>query len=503
MTRYSKGKYGQFKYGATVLEHPLYALEVDWDGNSLFDGANEARDQITDMSIERGREYFIAADGTTFEEQATGRFGATLLDESRRYDVYNQSSDLYGQLAAGKLFRMRVRTSTGMKDLMAGLLEEPVSFKERGMGMVRLDGNDGWAMLRDQTNLVTIPLQEGIYVDEAMALVLERAGWPRVWGSNLQAGVDQRPYYWVDSRSPAKALHELAFNELGQVNIAADGAFEFRSRLSLDTTVLTLTDDDIMSMRRLTPKEVIRNVLKVKSAPRAEGATAEVWRMGGELEVEAGAVIDDIWAEFTYNNLTVPVKTPLTPVVTTDYTGYSASGGTGTNLTSNLVVAMTAFSTRAKIRVENTGGTKAYVNLLKVRGNPLTANNTSTFEYEDRESIRQFGARPFTLTIDQNVNTARLYREILASYLVNAKNYLMVELLPEPDVQFGMDLGQIVSVQSDGYGIDGAFRVIHISHKFKDRSGIVVNTKLHLEPYVRLFTGVQLPFQLPVQLGTP
>lgn len=502
MTRYSKGLYSQFKYGETEIEHPLYSLEVDWDGNHEFDGTNEARDQITDMSIERGRKYFIASDGETFEDEETGRFSATLLDEARRYDVFNQSSPLYGQLAAGKLFRMRVRLASGVKDLMAGILDEPVSFVDRGMGHVRLSGTDGWGKLRDQANQVTIPLQENIYVDEAMRLILEKAEWPRVWGDNLEGGVDMRPYYWVDSRSPARAIHELAQNELGQVNIDADGAMHFRSRLSEETEVLALTDNDMISVARMTPQEVIRNVLKVESAPRVLESTAEVWRLGGELQIDGGEVIDDVWAEFAFNNETVPVKNPITPVSTTDFTAFSASGGAGSDLTSNIRVSMSAFSTRAKLRVENVGGTTAYVNLLKVRGDALTADNTSTFEYTDMASVRQFGARTFTLTVDQNVNTARLYREILASYLVDAKNYLVADLLPEPEIQFGVDIGQVISVQSDAYGIQGSFRVIHISHKFADLSGIVVRTKLHLEPFVRLFTGVQLPFQLPVQLGS-
>jgi hypothetical protein len=502
MTRYSKGKYGQFKYGEAELEHPLYSLEVDWDGNSAFDGTNEARDRITDMSVERGREYFISSDGESFEEQATGRFGAALLDEDRRYDVYNDSSPLYGLLGAGKMFRMRVRTSTGMKNLFAGKLDEPESYVDRGMPHARLAGQDGWGLLRDQSNQVTIALQEGIYVDEAMRLVLERAGWPRVWGSNLEAGVDLRPYYWVDSRSAAKAIHELAHNELGQVCIDAEGVMRFRSRLSLETEVLVLTDEHIMKLSRMTPKEVIRNVLNVRSAPRTEGSVSEVWRLGGELEIDGGEVIDDVWAEFTYNNVSVPVKNPLTPVMSTDYTGYSASGGGGTDLTNNLRVTMNAFSTRGKLRVENMGGMKAYVNMLKVRGTPLTQNNTATFEYTDRESVRQFDARTFTLTVDQNVNTARLYRDILAAYLTDAKNYLVIDLLPDPDVQFAVDLGQVFSVQSDRYSVQGSFRLIHISHKFGDPAGITVRTRWHLEPYVRLFTGVQLPFQLPVQLGT-
>ena len=503
MTRYSKGKYSQFKYGVSELEHPLYSLEVDWDGNHQFDGHDDARDRITDMSIERGRQYTISANGDTFEEEETGKFSASLLDDDRRYDVYNDSSPLFGQLASGKLFRMRIRTvEGGMKNLMAGKLEEPVSFKDRGMNMVRLDGHDGWAMLRDQANQVTIPLQENIYVDEAMALILERAGWPRTWGYELEPGVDLRPYYWVESRSPAAALHELAFNELGTISIAADGALRYRSRLSLEDEVLTLTDDHVLNVRRMTPSEVIRNVLKVRSAPRSELSVAEVWRMGGELDIDPGEVIDDVWAEFTYNGQTVPVKNPITPAATTDFTAFSGSGGAGSNLTTNISVSMSPFATRAKLRMQNTGGTKAYINLMKMRGSPLVASNISTFESQDIESIRQFGPRPFTLTVDQNVNVARQYREILAAYLTNARNYAVVDLVPDPEVQFSVDLGQIISGQFSQWGISDSFRVIRILHKFLDRSGIVVNTRLWLEPFVRLFTGVQLPVQLPFQLGT-
>lgn len=503
MTRYSTGKYSQFQYGATDLEHPLYALEVDWDGNGLFEGFNDARDRITDMSIERGRQYTISASGDTFEEEETGKFSATLLDDDRRYDVYNEDSPLFGLLTGGKLFRMRMRTLLGgIKHLMAGKLEEPVSFKERGMNMVRLDGHDGWSMLRDQSNEVTIPLQENIYVDEAIALILEQAGWPRAWGYDLEPGVDLRPYYWVESRSPAAAIHELAFNELGNVAIGADGALRYRSRLSLESEVLTLTDDDVLHVRRMTPSEVIRNVLKVRSAPRSELSVAEVWRMGGELDIDPGEVIDDLWAEFTYGSVTVPVKNPITPAPTTDYTAFSASGGGGSNLTGNIGVSMTPFSTRAKLRLQNTGGTKAYINLMKMRGNPLVASNTSTFESQDAASIRQFGRKPFTLTVDQNVNIARQYREILAAYLTNSRNYLVVDLVPNPEVQFSADLGEIISGQFSHWRISDSFRVIKILHTFLDPSGIVVNTRFWLEPFVRLFTGVQLPVQLPFQLGT-
>jgi len=497
---FGKKKFGTFKFGPTILKNPRYGLEVDWDGDALFDGSNEGPN-LQELNIDRGRKYTISAAGDSFEPEDTGRFSAVLIDEDSRYDPYNVSSPLFGMLTGGKYFRLRVRTmSDTIYSLIAGKLDEPVSYMDRMMPMARLQGSDGWGYLRDQGNQVTVPLQENIYAEQAIQKVLDEANWPQLWGTDMEVGVDSRPYFWVDSRSPAQVIHELAHNELGNVCITGDGKLKFRSRLSLEEEALLITDDDVISVRKMTPSEVVRNVIKVKSEPRSEQSTQTVWEIPARLQVQPGETIDDVFAPFTYNNETVPVKNPITPVTTTDFNAKANEDGTGTDYTANFSVSMYAYSTTAQLSVTNNGGTTAWL-YVKVRGNPVTKTSGVSFGYRDTASIKQFGPRPFNLSIDQSVNIARQYRDLLGSYLTAAKNYLVVDLIPEPDVQFAADLGQIIRARLNNYGIDQAYRVIRINHRFHDTNGIIVRTQWWLEPYIRLFTGVQLPVQIPFQLG--
>lgn len=501
MTQFGRQAFGTFKFGAIALKNPRYGLEVDWDGDALFNGSNEGPN-LQDLSIERGRKYTISAQGDSFEVEDTGRFSATLLDSASRYDPYNVSSPLYGQLSGGKFFWVRVRTmSDTIYPLMVGKLDEPVSYMSGVMPMARLEGTDGWGFLRDQGNEVTVPLQENIYAEEGMALVLQEANWPELWGTDLGEGVDQRPYFWVDQRSPAQVIHELAHTELGNVCITGDGKMKFRSRLSLESETLTLTDVDVMHVRKMTPAEVVRNVINVKSEPRSEQSTQTVWEIPQRLELLAGETINDVFADFTYNNQTVPVKDPITPVATTDFDAKANQDGSGLDYTANFTVTMYPYSTKAQLSITNNGVTAAWI-YVRIRGNPITKSNNVSFTSRNSASMKQFGPRPFTLNIDQSVNIARQYRDLLASYFIYAKNYLVVDLMPEPDIQFQADLGQIIRAQLSNYGIDQAYRVIRIIHKFHDKNGIVVKTQWWLEPYIRLFTGVQIPVQIPFQLGS-
>lgn len=501
---FGKRKFGEFKFGSTGIDHPRYGLEVDWASNGLFDGTNEGVSLIN-LSIERGRKYTVDAMGESFEEEETGHFDATLLDDEQRYNPYNTNSPLFGKLVGGKIFRVRVRnpSDNAILPLMAGVLDEPVSYTENNMQKCRLVGSDGWAVLRNQANTVTLPLQENIYADDAMRLVLSQAGWPTHWGSILDSGVDVQPYFWVDARSPAQVIHELAHNELGAINLAANGDLVFRSRNYPEPELLTLTSDDILNggLRQLTPAEAIRNLVQIKTSPRSEQSTQEVWRLPGPLQIAAGETIDDIWADFIYGNYaSIPVRNPITPVATTDYLMNSASDGSGTNLTANLSVTMNPFATRGQLSVKNNGETPGWIWFMRVRGNPLITTNTTSFNFTDSASVRQFGRRPFNMELEQTVNVARAYRDLLGVFLVQARNYFVINLIPNWDVQFVLDLGKIVRLELSG--VNQLFRVIRIRHEFKDPAGIIVNTEIYLEPFVNLANGVRIPVQIPFQLGS-
>lgn len=502
MTIFSEGKFGTFKFGASTLTRPRFALRVDWNSDGIFDGSNEltAADAVNSFSVQRGRRYYISPNGDGFESEETGRFSLTLQDQSRRYDPYHALGPLYGMLAGGKMFDLRARTVGGQVfSVMSGLINEPVFTQGRDkQHSARLEGADGWAFLRDQQNLVTVALQENIFADSAMRLLLDQAGWPVDWKRDLNPGIDMRQFWWSDQRSPAAAIHELAHSELGRVYMAANGAITFRSALEVDVPALALTSDDLLGdPERLSPAEVIRNLVKVRSSRPVEYGTAVLWQMQDRLRVLPGES-QGIWADYSYNNQGVAAKSMITPVATTDFTATVNQDGSGGDLTANFSVTLHPYSTRAYVVARNNGATTGFF-LSRLRGNPIVISDASTFEARNMESQKLFGLRPFRLDIQQDVNTARQYADVLLAMLSPARSYLRVALMPNPEVQFGVDLGQQVSVSTDE--ISDVYRIIWIQHESENDLLSMTRTKWILEPVSRVLSGAQIPVQVPFQIG--
>jgi hypothetical protein len=502
--RYSQRKYGTFKYGTTALSQPGYAFEIDWPGNGSWPGENEAS-RILSLTIERGRRYFITPEGDGFEPEDTGRFGVVLDNSDGRYDPYNASSPIYDYLGPGKLFRMQVRTATNQQfPLMTGILSEPTPYEEGAIPKVRLEGTDGWQFLRDQHNQVTVGLQENVYLDEAFGLILDEARWPVLWGTDLDGGVDARPYWWVTEQSPSAALFDLSSSEMGRLWIAADGRLTFRSRHSIDTPVLTLGHLDILKdgVRLLQPLDVVRNVIQITAQPRALGALDEVWRSDSAVYIRSGETIN-LWAEFTLNGETVPAKNCLTPVPTTDYLVNTASDGSGTNLTGSVAVAALFYSTQAYLSITNNSASSGYITLLRVRGNPVVTGDPMRFQEQDGNSIQRFQRRTFNLESPwlQNPNVARSLARFLKGFLATTRTYLLLDLMPNPDVQFAADLGQEVHVVLPGRNIDQVFRLVYIRHEWSNPTGIVTRTRWMLEPFEAVDGNYwRVPSQVPMKV---
>jgi hypothetical protein len=489
--KFGENKFGTFKFGPTTLTKPRYGLDIDWDMDGQYDGRNDGM-LVADFSVERGRRYYINNDGKGFEQEDTGRFSVQLVDEDRVYDPYNTSSPLYPNVGPGRFFRMRVRTETdNVYPLMAGTISEPVIAGSTYLPLVFIEGRDGWQYLRDQKARISLALQENIYADEAIQMILGTIGWPSTWGYDLDNGLNLQPFWWVDDESASAAMSELVFSELGRLWIAADGKLTFRNRHLVDTSVATITKEDIRTgtLRRREPWEVIRNSIRVTAKPRVEQATAELWRMSDVLRVLPGEAVDDVFAEFLFNSEKCPAKSVLQPVATTDYTANSNSDGSGTNLTANFTVTADVFSTGAKLIITNNSASVGYITFLRIRGNAIASTNNVPIQADDVVSQQLHKAtRSFDLSTNwvQNTNAARSEASFLRSFLSASQKYLEFELLPNPDLQFSMDLGKQVDVYLPDDGIEGSFRVHYIYHKSIDRSLVAVRTTVMLEPFSQL-----------------
>lgn len=479
-------KFGTFQFGSETLDRPRFALEIDWDQDGFFDGRNDGL-LLSGMSIERGRRHLIRSDGNGFEEEETGKFSATLVDEANDYDPYNTGSPLYPKVGPGRFFRVRVLTpSLNLYPLMAGTLSEPVIGLDPYLLTVSLAGADGWSYLRDQKNRISVPLQEKIYFDEAATLILAIINWPSLWGADLASGVEQQPFWWINNQSAAAAIHELAFSELGRVYMAANGKLTFRNRHTIESPSVTITKENIQhgTLNAMEPWETIRNSVEVVSTPRTEQPLDVLWRLPQAIRLN-GNSSTEIFLDFTFNNEPCPARNVPQPVPTTDYLANTNSDGTGTNLTANFSITADIFSSGAKLTVQNNNSTIGWLWFCMVRGNAIAAGSEAKYKVDNIASQTALKAiRSFTLQTDwmQNFNAARAAARYLGNFLSSSRKYLSFDMVPDGELQFRLDLGTLVAVDLPDDGIDATYRVHYLRHEFMDEAGMLTRTSVMLEP---------------------
>jgi len=96
------------KFGASSSVGRLlsFGLLVDWDGDGLFDGTNEASGRMISYDFTRGREFFLDGEGSGFQEVDTGELTVVLRDTEGRYNPFNTSSPLTGLLSKNQKIRL-------------------------------------------------------------------------------------------------------------------------------------------------------------------------------------------------------------------------------------------------------------------------------------------------------------------------------------------------------------------------------------------------------------
>lgn len=484
--RYGQFKYSEAKYGSSPANaNLLWALEVDWDGDGIFDGSNEAG-RMMGLKTRRGREFFLSSGGDGFEPFREGEFTAVLDNEDGRYDPYNTGSPLYGNVRPGRRVRLRVKNgNTGtLYDIMAGSIDDIVPFREDGRGRARLVVKDGWRSLYDHN--VRIAVQENLEADDLIGMVLDEAEWP--WDRDLGLGADAISYWWARGGSAASEIRELVDSELGRFFIASDGKAVYRSRHADEAAVLSLTQSQLRKdIDTPQPWEFVRNTVRMPVYPRVRQATGVLWQLEDTPLVGSGRSLT-VFADFLYNDESVPALGLITPVPTTDFLVNTQADGLGTDLTSQCTVTMTAFGETSLLNVANNSGLDGYITFLRIRGDALSLGNTSAAEQTDSASRTSYGPRTFTLDTPwhQDTNVANDLCTLLLDFLAEGRPFPVVQVESRPDVQFAPDLMDRVSLAIARLGIDDDFRVGMIEHEWLEPTGQAVLTTWRMEPFFEI-----------------
>lgn len=464
-----------FEDGQTILwKHSgdfAWALMIDWENNDSF--GNEAN-RVISVHVNRGRDYKFKSDGRGWEYPRIGRAVFGLDNSDRRYDPYNTNSPLYGNILPGRRIRLIAEDLSAETNynVFYGFIEDirPTS----GGDYVHIKCIDDLALFRDFDYEANLYTDEDL--DDLMLRILTDTDWV---ADGKDYSIDSSPsdvvnYWWCSNKSALKAIEELCDSVMGNFFISNNGTFKFFNRhheyadgITIDQTQLSKT------IQVLQPWEVVKNYIRVRSYPRTTSSSIEtLWVLEDIPQISSGDTID-FWAESFYDGEVVPAAY-VTLTKTTDYTANAAADGGGADMTDDLGVTDTQFATTRKISIKNNHGSDiAHITLLQSRGYPITSRPTTIIE-ENLTSQGVYGKKKFILdnVWIQNSNTANDLASTLKGSLASPEAYAQVIIENRPDIQFGIDLFDMETLDIDELEISGEYLVEHIEHNWRAGRGV-------------------------------
>jgi hypothetical protein len=173
----------------------------------------------------------------------------------------------------------------------------------------------------------------------------------------------------------------------------------------------------------------------------------------------------------------VPAKDVQDPVGTAN----TLEDGMGSDLSGGLTITKEALGNRIKIVVTNNSGSNGFLTGLTVDGKPIVVDAEVPLQKSDiaaREDVLEF---TLDLPWIQNVQRADGFKDFLLEFLSPSKQYILLTLKPNANVQYALDLGRNVRVNSSRYNVDANYSIAYIDHNYSRRQDYCMTT-LYLEP---------------------
>lgn len=205
-------------------------------------------------------------------------------------------------------------------------------------------------------------------------------------------------YHTVGARS---MIADLMSAEVGGRFFWNGQKFEFQDRYfavtsALDTPALAFEASDIYKGDYRLGDD-LQNDVTATFQPRAVGTAASIiYTLERVVSIGGGQsrVITCQYRDPDNQTARIGALNVLDPVSGTDFVANSASDGSGTNVTSDIVAAIQVFAQNAKITLVNTGANTAHITTLQLRGTPLFTYERETVNAVDAQSINDNGRYP-------------------------------------------------------------------------------------------------------------
>jgi len=228
-----------------------------------------------------------------------------------------------------------------------------------------------------------------------------------------------------------RALADCVISELGYLYVKGDtaqgGTLKFEDRharpkygaadASFDNSMMGLTVDRVRS-------DVINRVYVVvhpRTADTSASVLYELTTTASVPSISGGESIQIIapFKESSIRGYRIAGSSIVTPVSPTDWVANTASDGSGTNITSDVVVTLSNTSANSvTFNIQNNATVTAYITVLQVRGNALKDITETLFSATSIPSQGTYGENDVRVSMRYESNTGTYATEI-ASWILN------------------------------------------------------------------------------------
>ena len=496
MPRYGQFLYGDELYGATPdTDAMLWAFQVAWDGS--YTGAwssgtfnNEAL-RMVDLTVTRGRDYMLRADGRGFEPFPPGVAVGIFDNWDGRYDPWNTSSPLYPNVKPGKFCKILSTDGAGgtTRPIMYGIIDDIQPVMRGRAPFARIVIHDGLQWLMDKT--ILIGLQSNIDKWDAVKRVRTAAGMlslPWTWISYVYPSLtEEYPYWWAWQQNAWEAIQQINIAEGSHLIHSAGGNIKWLPRELTYPATTNLDQSEVLADIAIQqPWEHIRNEVRVVSYPLLyDTVNTTLWELQDTPAIANGEAFS-VDARFRYSTWQ-----PCGASITFNHTVNTAADGSGTNMTASCPLTYnTDIGEGAQITVTNNYGSAGYITLLRAVGDAIYPPYVATRKASDATSEAAYGYRSLELDSRWAGDTV-LAQEMADWLLAELKDPIpqpVVQIENRHSLQFGYDVYDRVVFTAAKLGISSQnYRIGKIEHRWLEENGQAVRTLWKLEPYLTPF----------------
>lgn len=224
--QYNKSQFNRVQFNqvpAITAGLPLFtsSLFIDWNNDGDF--LDVLEDMGANVLILEGVTASIGKDQLRAESPPKiGDFKCVLINDLGTFSIENTGSPIAALMVPGVKLQWQIFIgSTSPVAIYTGHIEDYLQNPEYGDWTVELPASDALSRLRDR--VVSTTLLENVRTDQAIAAILDAAGWPAGERILAQGGITLA-YYWAAEVDAFTAIQEIVNTEGAAARWGVDGS---------------------------------------------------------------------------------------------------------------------------------------------------------------------------------------------------------------------------------------------------------------------------------------